>query len=40
MIAADPKTQVEGAYAAWDAAFKRGDRDRDEVRTITRLNSR
>jgi ketosteroid isomerase-like protein len=25
MIAADPKTQVEGAYAAWDAAFNKGD---------------
>src|SRR3954465_10482616 len=25
MIAADPKAQVEGAYAAWDAAFNKGD---------------
>lgn len=25
MFAADPKTDVEGAYAAWDAAFNRGD---------------
>ena len=25
MIAADSKTQVEGAYAAWDAAFNKGD---------------
>jgi ketosteroid isomerase-like protein len=25
MIAADPETQVKGAYAAWDAAFNKGD---------------
>ena len=25
MFAADPKTDVEGAYAAWDAAFNNGD---------------
>ena len=25
MIAADLKAQVEGAYAAWDAAFNKGD---------------
>ena len=25
MFAADLKTEVEGAYAAWDAAFNRGD---------------
>jgi hypothetical protein len=25
MFAADPKTDVEGAYAAWDAAFNKGD---------------
>jgi ketosteroid isomerase-like protein len=25
MFTADPKTDVEGAYAAWDAAFNRGD---------------
>lgn len=25
MFAADPKTDVQGAYAAWDAAFNKGD---------------
>jgi ketosteroid isomerase-like protein len=25
MFAADPKTDVQGAYAAWDAAFTKGD---------------
>ena len=25
MFAADPRTEVEGAYEAWDAAFNRGD---------------